>query len=214
MESDTQVSSLRYYGCGYRLLCEVQYIELTYDVIPNLEICGVAGVRLYDQYHQLILYFCFSNSTRTILWEYGQLSVSKVYHQSHSRYLTFTLNTQTIVACLPEGTWNRPPAAIESAYFEESRHSNIAIICKIESGLRKSKTMPRSRLNIISPYGPRPRRSKQLIVLWMGILLFVLVTTYYLLTRRRETTEEYANMLLHGDGSSPRRGSPKMQVVD
>ncbi|KAI1765821.1 hypothetical protein GGR53DRAFT_488436 [Hypoxylon sp. FL1150] len=38
---------------------------------------------------------------------------------------------------------------------------------------------------IYSPYGPRPRRSAQLILIWMAILVVALVATFYLTTRER-----------------------------
>ncbi|OTA65266.1 hypothetical protein K449DRAFT_392385 [Hypoxylon sp. EC38] len=38
---------------------------------------------------------------------------------------------------------------------------------------------------LYSPYGPRPKRSAQLVLIWMVILVFALVATFYLTTRER-----------------------------
>lgn len=49
--------------------------------------------------------------------------------------------------------------------------------------------MPRIRVpKMYSPYGPRPRRSAQLILIWMAILVVALVATFYLTTRERGAT--------------------------
>ncbi|KAI1479471.1 hypothetical protein K445DRAFT_320438 [Daldinia sp. EC12] len=47
---------------------------------------------------------------------------------------------------------------------------------------------------LYSPYGPRPKRSAQLIAIWMVILVFALVVTFYLTSRERGVT--YAGMKL------------------
>ncbi|KAI1411690.1 hypothetical protein F5Y13DRAFT_190999 [Hypoxylon sp. FL1857] len=42
--------------------------------------------------------------------------------------------------------------------------------------------MPRMP-KLYSPYGPRPKRSAQLVLIWMVIMVFALVATFYLTTR-------------------------------
>ncbi|KAB5528154.1 hypothetical protein GE09DRAFT_1292853, partial [Coniochaeta sp. 2T2.1] len=37
--------------------------------------------------------------------------------------------------------------------------------------------------NFISPYGPRPRRSNFLVVVWMACFAFVVLMTWYISTR-------------------------------
>ncbi|KAK8107672.1 uncharacterized protein PG998_009685 [Apiospora kogelbergensis] len=57
--------------------------------------------------------------------------------------------------------------------------------------------MPRIRF---SPYGPRPRRSARLVLVWMAVLSFILFVTYYLKTRQQATamSEPLAEgLLLH-----------------
>ncbi|KAI1649604.1 hypothetical protein F4815DRAFT_488714 [Daldinia loculata] len=50
---------------------------------------------------------------------------------------------------------------------------------------------------LYSPYGPRPKRSAQLIAIWMVILVFALIVTFYLTSRERgATTSSYAGMRL------------------
>ncbi|KAI0131271.1 hypothetical protein F4814DRAFT_405445 [Daldinia grandis] len=50
---------------------------------------------------------------------------------------------------------------------------------------------------LYSPYGPRPKRSAQLIAIWMVILVFALVVTFYLTGRERgATASSYAGMRL------------------
>lgn len=52
-----------------------------------------------------------------------------------------------------------------------------------------------------SPYGPRPRRSNQLVILWVIAFFALLAMTWYLTTRHKETTSKLASELLH-DGQS------------
>lgn len=47
-----------------------------------------------------------------------------------------------------------------------------------------------------SPYGPRPRRSGQLVALWMVVFIGILVATWYISTRHADTAKEYADRLL------------------
>ncbi|XXG97705.1 hypothetical protein Hte_004012 [Hypoxylon texense] len=59
--------------------------------------------------------------------------------------------------------------------------------------------MPRIRVpNMYSPYGPRPRRSARLVLLWMAILAVALVATFYLTTRERGATASYAGPRVPG----------------
>lgn len=51
-------------------------------------------------------------------------------------------------------------------------------------------------VNLYSPYGPRPRRSKQLVVVWMSCLLGILFLTWYITSRHRESARTYADLLL------------------
>ncbi|KAI2620236.1 hypothetical protein GGS26DRAFT_571630 [Hypomontagnella submonticulosa] len=53
--------------------------------------------------------------------------------------------------------------------------------------------MPRMP-KMYSPYGPRPKRSAQLILIWMAILVVALVVTFYLTSRERDAS--YAGMKL------------------
>ncbi|OTB05417.1 hypothetical protein M426DRAFT_319954 [Hypoxylon sp. CI-4A] len=48
---------------------------------------------------------------------------------------------------------------------------------------------------IYSPYGPRPKRSAQLVLIWMVILVVALFVTFYL-TRREAGPSSYAGMRL------------------
>ncbi|KAI0831609.1 hypothetical protein F5Y06DRAFT_301646 [Hypoxylon sp. FL0890] len=48
--------------------------------------------------------------------------------------------------------------------------------------------MPRMP-KLYSPYGPRPKRSAQLILIWMVILVLALAATFYLTTRERGATD-------------------------
>ncbi|KAI2632402.1 hypothetical protein GGR54DRAFT_583340 [Hypoxylon sp. NC1633] len=52
--------------------------------------------------------------------------------------------------------------------------------------------------NIYSPYAPRPKRSAQLIVIWMAILVVALVVTFYLTTRERSAFS-YESMVLDNE---------------
>ncbi|KAI1101896.1 hypothetical protein F4804DRAFT_314571 [Jackrogersella minutella] len=57
-----------------------------------------------------------------------------------------------------------------------------------------------SRLpKLYSPYGPRPKRSAQLVLIWMAILVVALIITFYLTTRERGVTSSYAGMRLHDE---------------
>ncbi|KAK0705226.1 hypothetical protein B0H67DRAFT_593515 [Lasiosphaeris hirsuta] len=47
-----------------------------------------------------------------------------------------------------------------------------------------------------SPYAPRPRRSAQLVVLWMVVFIGILVATWYISTRHTEAAAEYVDKLL------------------
>ncbi|KAK5660781.1 hypothetical protein OQA88_12148 [Cercophora sp. LCS_1] len=47
-----------------------------------------------------------------------------------------------------------------------------------------------------SPYGPKPKRSGRLVVLWMMCFLFILFGTWFLTTRHGETTRGMAKTLL------------------
>ena len=40
--------------------------------------------------------------------------------------------------------------------------------------------------NFISPYGPRPRRSNFLVIIWMACFVFVVLMTWYISTRHSE----------------------------
>ncbi|KAI0376150.1 hypothetical protein F5Y04DRAFT_267049 [Hypomontagnella monticulosa] len=53
--------------------------------------------------------------------------------------------------------------------------------------------MPRMP-KMYSPYGPRPKRSAQLVLIWMAILVIALVVTFYLTSRERDAS--YAGMKL------------------
>ncbi|KAI1471928.1 uncharacterized protein F4812DRAFT_416061 [Daldinia caldariorum] len=59
----------------------------------------------------------------------------------------------------------------------------------------KKKTMARMP-KFYSPYGPRPKRSAQLIAVWMAILVFALAVTFYLTGREggATLTPSYAGM--------------------
>ena len=59
---------------------------------------------------------------------------------------------------------------------------------------------------IYSPYGPRPKRSSQLIMLWMACFLVLLLFTWFMATRHRETTKAYTEEFL-------RPGSPKIKAA-
>lgn len=173
--------------------------------------CRCSAIRSISSTYSLLLIFKIYPNHPMVMWTIdGSYSLSSITQQIFDLHSQYPNDCRMLARGDLEPTSNSQSLHISKSLVTPSG----AVICQSESDLRKSKTMPRSRLNIISPYGPRPRRSKQLIVLWMGVLLFVLVTAYYLITRRRETTETNAKILLHGDGSSPRRGSPKMQVVD
>lgn len=56
--------------------------------------------------------------------------------------------------------------------------------------------MARIRMPQYSPYGPRPKRSAQLVVIWMVILVVALVVTFYLTTRERGAVSSYEGMRL------------------
>ncbi len=49
---------------------------------------------------------------------------------------------------------------------------------------------------IVSPYGPRPRRSAQLIVAWVLCFLFILFVTWYITTKHEETARSYTDQFL------------------
>jgi hypothetical protein len=49
---------------------------------------------------------------------------------------------------------------------------------------------------LFSPYGPRPKRSAQLVAIWMACFTFILFVTWYLTTRHGESTKAYAKEFL------------------
>lgn len=53
--------------------------------------------------------------------------------------------------------------------------------------------MPRQ---FFSPYGPRPRRSARLVILWMVAFLTILWLTWYISSRHRERAKPYVEELL------------------
>ncbi|KAI1095457.1 hypothetical protein F5B19DRAFT_441684 [Rostrohypoxylon terebratum] len=63
-----------------------------------------------------------------------------------------------------------------------------------------------------SPYGPRPRRSAQLVIIWMVILVIALIVTFYLTSRERDAPASYAEMRLPDD-KEPAGGGVKMAKI-
>jgi hypothetical protein len=63
----------------------------------------------------------------------------------------------------------------------------------------------------ISPYGPRPRRSNFLVVLWMACFVGIVLMTYYITTRHRATARAIGAEIVKGratagdakEGSTP-----------
>ncbi|KAI1799403.1 hypothetical protein F4811DRAFT_107296 [Daldinia bambusicola] len=64
---------------------------------------------------------------------------------------------------------------------------------------------------LYSPYGPRPKRSAQLIAIWMVILVFALVVTFYLTSREggATMTPSYAGMRKVADEAEKGKGKGK-----
>lgn len=60
--------------------------------------------------------------------------------------------------------------------------------------------------NFYSPYGPRPRRSQQLVLLWVVGFIAILIMTWYLTTRHGESTRTFASGIL-------RDGQPKEETA-
>ncbi|KAI1139665.1 hypothetical protein F5Y05DRAFT_329528 [Hypoxylon sp. FL0543] len=80
--------------------------------------------------------------------------------------------------------------------------------------------MPRMP-KIYSPYGPRPKRSAQLVLIWMVILVLALVATFYLTTRERGLTadtrlvDEIDKIKEQAEGSGGKgKGKAKGQVAE
>ncbi|KAI1111235.1 hypothetical protein F5Y14DRAFT_454250 [Nemania sp. NC0429] len=70
--------------------------------------------------------------------------------------------------------------------------------------------MPRA-LNF-SPYGPRPRRSARLVLLWILVLALILALTFYLTSRDGEPSKVDAEVVmqkLRGGGGSLREKTSK-----
>ncbi|KAI0181947.1 hypothetical protein GGR52DRAFT_61954 [Hypoxylon sp. FL1284] len=66
-----------------------------------------------------------------------------------------------------------------------------------------------------SPYGPRPRRSARLVLVWMAVLVAVLVTTFYLTTREVAATASYADLRLPPEvGGEPARAGDKVAKME
>lgn len=51
---------------------------------------------------------------------------------------------------------------------------------------------------LYSPYGQRPRRSNQLVVLWVACFVAILVMTWYITTRHKETAKSYTSEFVMG----------------
>jgi hypothetical protein len=56
--------------------------------------------------------------------------------------------------------------------------------------------MPRKLSNMYSPYGPRPRHSSRLVILWVGCFFLIVFLTWYLNTRHKDTAAEYASKIV------------------
>jgi len=76
----------------------------------------------------------------------------------------------------------------------------------VQPSRRQKPTMARS---LYSPYGPRPRRSGVLVLLWMATFLFILFVTWYITTRHGETAREYAR-----EFAKPGIGRLRKEVVE
>lgn len=66
---------------------------------------------------------------------------------------------------------------------------------------------------LFSPYGPRPKRSAQIVLVWMAVFVGVLLLTYYLTRLRREGPPVVRPADEPPAGAGKLR-SPKMKVVE
>ncbi|KAK7948329.1 hypothetical protein PG997_001121 [Apiospora hydei] len=59
------------------------------------------------------------------------------------------------------------------------------------------------RIGRISPYGPRPRRSARLVMVWVALFAFIVLVTYWINARERAATTVMSseplaeNILMH-----------------
>ncbi|KAK8039120.1 hypothetical protein PG993_007531 [Apiospora rasikravindrae] len=49
------------------------------------------------------------------------------------------------------------------------------------------------RIGRISPYGPRPRRSARLVMVWIALFAFIVLVTYWINARERAATTVMAS---------------------
>ncbi|KAI1333983.1 hypothetical protein F5Y15DRAFT_403394 [Xylariaceae sp. FL0016] len=67
---------------------------------------------------------------------------------------------------------------------------------------------------IYSPYGPRPRRSARLILIWVAVLLMLFLLTFYLASRENEQTTSYAKMLANKGKGRGKGLAEKAKLVE
>ncbi|CAJ2511118.1 Uu.00g067430.m01.CDS01 [Anthostomella pinea] len=61
----------------------------------------------------------------------------------------------------------------------------------------------------ISPYGPRPRRSARLIIMWVAVLVIIFILMFYLTSRDSE-----ASNILASEGNGKGKGfEAKAKIV-
>jgi hypothetical protein len=92
-----------------------------------------------------------------------------------------------------------------AAQLGKGREALQALLASL-GGSRKPDKMARM---LYSPYGPRARRSPQVIILYMACFLLILFLTWYLTTRHPETARSYASEFL---GKSPAAGKARLNA--
>jgi hypothetical protein len=59
---------------------------------------------------------------------------------------------------------------------------------------------------LYSPYRSRPRKSKRLVIIWVGAFIGILLLTWYISTRHKGTAKTYASEFLMKPGGGAKAG--------
>ncbi|KAK0626099.1 hypothetical protein B0T14DRAFT_509156 [Immersiella caudata] len=74
--------------------------------------------------------------------------------------------------------------------------------------------MPRKLKNMYSPYGPRPRHSARLVVLWVACFFFIVFLTWYLNSRHGGKAAEYTSKIVGVKPEGGLGGDWRKDVLD